>query len=128
MCNLKQYVFAILVTINSKHGIKFSVEQYLKETQNTIFGSPYFRTKSGGNTKQQISFATTTATTNTSDKGKLRTEEKFSVTNNLHQGKRSVVFDPETFIVLNLRNKIITFVVVLQLMCWCERGANTSFG
>jgi len=43
MCNLKQYVFAILVTINSKHGIKFSVEQYLKETQNIIFGPPYFR-------------------------------------------------------------------------------------
>jgi hypothetical protein len=47
-------------------------------------------------------FATTTTTTNNSDKGKLRAEERFSFTNNLHQGKRSVVFDPETVIVLNL--------------------------
>ena len=39
---------------------------------------------------------------NTSDKGKLRAEERFSVTNNLQQGKRSVVFDPENIIVLNL--------------------------
>jgi hypothetical protein len=46
--------------------------------------------------------ATTTTTTNTGDKGILRVEERFSVTNNLHQGKRSAVFDPETVIVLNL--------------------------
>lgn len=51
MCTVKQYVFAILVTINSKRGIKFSVEHYLKETQNTVFGPPYFRTKSGVITK-----------------------------------------------------------------------------
>jgi hypothetical protein len=44
-------VFAVLVTVSSKHGIKLIVEQYLKETQNTVFGPTYFRTKSGGNTK-----------------------------------------------------------------------------
>lgn len=59
-------------------------------------------------------FATTTTKTNTSDKSKLKAEERFSVTNNLHQGKRSVVFDPETVSAESMKEDYYIFHVTTK--------------